>query len=1208
MGRTKRFTLSAIVILVMGSLDTANVSAANASFDLISRADPNQASATAGANMSQQLNQRAFSADGRFVVFLSQSENLIPNLVQDQVTTNVYLYDRVTKTTTLVSHAAGSSNTSANAESFVPCISGDGRYVVYWTFATNVVANQVDDEPHRSTPDVFVYDRTTGENKLVSHVPGAPTTAADSNSYDPTISFDGRFISFTSAASNLIAGQAKGGFSAIFSWDRDSDSITLVSHRAGDSLTTSGGSTFNSVLSSDGAFVAFMSNSPDIVAGQTQSAARYQVFLWNRSTNTSVLVSHSSSSATTAGNNGSFYPVLNADASYVAFYGLATDLVPNGNDVNQDQDVFVYERATGNVTLVSHNAGSPTNAGTGASLYPEISADGRYVVYQSSAVDLVGNDLNNAQDIFVWDRSANSNALVSRSATSPVSASANGRSFGGQIAGDGNTISFTSEATDLISTQSSSGKGDVFLFDRTTSAIQLVSRKPGSPSAGGDQQSVLPLPSDDGMFVAFSTQATDLVANDQDGSADVMIYDRAAGSNECASLRPANLASMSANGNSGSQHASADGRFVVFVSEATNLVANQSDANGKNDIFVRDRQTGLTVLVTRAAGTTNQTGDDVSDSPQISGDGRWITYASLATNLVPGMVDAGGVANVYLFDRQNGATALVSHSLAGANFSGSDFSNFPVISDDGRYVAYTSFAVDLVTGQVDSNADSDVFIYDRTTGINALVSHNSSALTVTGLQYSFAPSISRDGRFVAYYSAATDLVPGQNNTGDSVQHCFLYDRVTNANAMLDHQFGAVSTSGDGNAGSTEPLDPPVFSADGGWIVYASGSTNLVSGQTDTNADYDLFLFDRAAGTNLLVSHQENSLTTTGDDISYNPSISADGRFISYRSAATNLVAGQNDTNTFQDVFLFDRDTRTNTLVSHAFGQRAAAGNALAGEAPRYGYQSVSPDGRFVAFWSSSTDLVPGYSDRNGLNGDLYLFDRFSGGNRLITLAPGTVATGGNGGSGDSVHIGGPIWSANGGTIFLASRAANLIAEDFNNREDVFAYKLPVLPVSIVSRKTHGTAGTFDVNLSLGETECRTSASPGTHQIVLHFERPVSLGSAVVSSGSGSVANTVITESDVTVNLSGVADAQTTGIVLSDLSDGTNLSDLVVPISFVIGDASGNGAVTNTDVAAAKSQVSATITQSNFRLDITANGAISNTDVSAVKSRVGMSLQ
>jgi hypothetical protein len=1210
MGRKGFFVLALLLIVDLATTSTnaarphrARAAASPATptssppLELISRADPNQASATAGANMSQQLNQRAFSGDGRFVVFLSASENLIPGLVEDNVTTNVFLYDRVTKTTTLVSHAAGSPNTSANESSFVPCISGDGRYVVYWTFASNVIANQIDDG--LSTPDVFVYDRTTGQNRLVSHIPDAANTAGDSNSYDPTISYDGRFISFTSAASNLVNSQTNGGFSAIFLWDRDSDSITLVSHKASDAQTTSAGSTFNSVLSNDGAFVAFMSNSPDIVPGQTQSASRFQIFLWNRSTNTSVLVSHNSSSATTAGNQGSFYPVLNADASYIAFYGLATDLVVNEADANQDQDVYLYERATGAITLVSHGTGSTTTAGTAASLYPEISGDGRYVVYQSTAVNLVANDLNNAQDIFVWDRTTNANTLVSRSATSPVSASANAKSFGGQIAADGKTITFTSNATDLISGQSSSGNGDVFFFDRSTSSIHLVSHAPGSALSGGDQQSVLPLPSDDGAFVAFSTQATNLVPNDNDGSADVMIYDRAADVNDCGSLRPANLASLSANGNSGSQHASADGRYVVFVSDATNLVPNQSDANGQNDIFVRDRQTGVTTLVSRAAGSANQTADAVSDSPQMSADGRWITYASLATNLVNGIVDLSGGANVYLFDRTNGTTTLVSHSVAGANFTGSDFSNFPAISADGRYVTYTSYSVDLIAGQADSNADSDVFVFDRTTGTNTLVSHDSATANATGINYSFAPSISPDGRFVAYYSAATNLVPNQSNAGNSVQHVFVFDRVMNTNAMLDHQFGAVSTSGDGNGGSTEPLDPPVFSADGFWIVYASSSTNLVSGQTDTNSNYDIFVFDRAAGTNLLASHRGDSLTTTGSDISYNPSINADGRFISYRTEANDLIAGGSDTNTFQDVILFDRNTRANTLVSHAFGRLTTAGNGLAGEAPRYGYQSNSPDGRFVAFWSSSTDIVPGYVDLNGINGDLYLFDRLTNGNILLSHAGGSTLNSGNGGSGDSVHIGGPMWSDDGKTLFFASRASTLLSDDFNNREDVFAFTIPLLPTSIVSRKLHGITS-YDVDLAVGQVECRS----GDPTVVVTFAGPVTFASASVASGSGSIVTASANGNAITLNLSGVTNAQTVVINLATVNDATKNSDVAIELPVLLGDTTNDGVVNSADIAQTKSQSGQTLGSSNFRADVTADGNLNSADIALVKSKTG----
>jgi hypothetical protein len=379
--------------------------------------------------MIPQVNQRAFSAEGRYVIFQSSSENLVAGLSENKVTGNIFLHDRVAETTVLVSHAAGSTMTAANGDSFVPCISGDGRFVVYWTFATNIVANQNDSGD--STPDVFLYDRTTGTNTLVSHIPGVPNTTGDSDSYDPTISADGRFVSFTSSASNLVAGQTDGGsFSNIFLWDRINDTITLVSHKSGDPLTTEDGGPFNSVLSDDGSFLAFLSNGSNLVSGQSQSSRRYQVFLWNRNTNQSVLISHNATSATTATNGASFYPIMNTDASYIAFYSAGTDVISGQVDANQDYDIFLYENASGTNTLVSHTQGSTSTTGAMRSLYPSISDDGRSVVYQSTAPDLVANDLNNVEDVFIWDRTTNANTLMSRSATSLVSASANAKSFG----------------------------------------------------------------------------------------------------------------------------------------------------------------------------------------------------------------------------------------------------------------------------------------------------------------------------------------------------------------------------------------------------------------------------------------------------------------------------------------------------------------------------------------------------------------------------------------------------------------------------------------------------------------------------------------------------------------------------------------------------------------------------------------------------------
>jgi Tol biopolymer transport system component len=1178
----------------------SNTPAPPSQLELISKADPNQSSATAGALMT---NQRCFSADGRYVVFESSAENLVGGQVEAKITNNIFLHDRVTNSTVLVSHAVGSTTTTANETSFVPSISADGRFVVYWSFASNLVAGQNDNG--ESSPDVFLYDRMTGANTLVSHIPGAPTTTGDSNSFDPIISPDGRFVAFTSSASNLVLGQTDGGGGAsIFLWDRVNDTLTLVAHKSGNTVTTSDGFSFNPVLSDDGSFLAFESNASNLVAGQTQSARRFEIFLWNRSTGETKVLSHNASSATTATNGSSFGHVMSADASYIAFYSSGSDLVSGEVDANQTYDTFLYERATGAITLVSHQQGSTITAGAMQSVYPDISADGRYVVFQSTSPDLVANDLNNAEDVFVWDRTTNTNTLISRSASSAVSASANAKSFGAKISADGKTISFTSKASDLLPGQTASGQGDVFFLDQTTSTLHLISHLPGSTTNGGNDESFLPLISTNGAFIAFDTLASNVVPNDNNGSGDVLIYDRASDTNTAASLHAANLPSISANGHSGSMRASADGRFVVFTSEATNLVPNQSDVNNGTDIFVRDRQTNTTKLVSHASGSPATTANAASDSPAISTDGQWITYVSKASDLINGLTDLNGGANVFLYDRVNDTTTLVSHSVLGTSFTASDRSDTPAISGDGRFVVYVSYATDLMAGQTDSNNGRDVFVFDRTTGTNTLVSHDSAAPNVAGIRYSFAPSISIDGKFIAYYSAALDLVPSQSNANNSVQHCFLYDCVANTNTLVDHQFGIANTSGDGNAGSTEPLDPPIFSADGYYIAYVSGSTNLVSGQKDTNGNIDIFLFDRAAGTNLLVSHRADSLTTTGSDISFNPSVSADGRFVSYRSQATDLAPGQSDSNTFQDVFLFDRITRTNTLVTHAFGQPTTAGNGSSGEAPRYGYQSVSPDGRFVAFWSSSTDLIPNFVDQNGFNGDLFLFDRLSDGNILLSHALGADSTGGNNGSGDSQHIGGPTWSGDGHSLLFASRASNLISGDFNNREDVFAFNVPVLPVSVVSRKTHGLAGTFDVDLAFASAhgiECRSGGANGDFQIIVTFAVPITFTSASVS-GTGSVAAALSSGNQVFVNLTGVTNAQRITITLTSVNDGTHVADVSVPMGVLLGDVDGSGRVDSTDVFQVRQQTLQNANASNFRTDVDESGRIDSTDVFIVRQQ------
>ena len=240
------------------------------------------------------------------------------------------------------------------------------------------------------------------------------------------------------------------------------------------------------------------------------------------------------------------------------------------------------------------------------------------------------------------------------------------------------------------------------------------------------------------------------------------------------------------------------------MSDATNLVSGQSDTNNANDIFLRDRQSGAITLVSHAAGAATQASDSNSYAPAISADGRWISYSSRATNLVEGVVDTNGVADVFLYDRESNSSRLLTHNSLVPTLAANDYSETGVVSVDGRFVVFASDATNLVTAQSDVNNGSDVFLFDRLSETTRLVSHASGTALLTASDYSFAPSISSNGNFIAFYSAALNLAPGQDNNLNSVQHLFLYDRNADSSRLVAVDAPAADA---GVAPATAPLDP-----------------------------------------------------------------------------------------------------------------------------------------------------------------------------------------------------------------------------------------------------------------------------------------------------------------------------------------------------------------------------------------------------------------
>jgi Tol biopolymer transport system component len=380
---------------------------------------------------------------------------------------------------------------------------------------------------------------------------------------------------------------------------------------------------------------------------------------------------------------------------------------------------------------------------------------------------------------------------------------------------------------------------------------------------------------------------------------------------------------------------SADGRYVVFDSLATNLVSD--DTNGYSDAFVHDRRTGETRRVSVASDGTQGFGD--SDRPSISADGRYVAFDSFSSNLVSD--DANDVRDVFVHDLQTGQTSLVS--IASDSTQGNQFSYGAFLSADGRYVVFASYASNLVSG--DTNDAADIFVRDRQTGQTSRVSIASDG--TQGADHSLLPSISADGRYVAFFSYASNLVSGDTNGYPDV---FVHDRQTGQTTRVS----VASDGAQGNEGSGEPS----LSADGRFVAFASNATNLVGG--DTNGYADVFVHDCQTGETGRVSIASDG--TQGNDGSAGPSLSATGRFVAFYSMAYNLVS--NDANFTFDVFVHDRQTGETSFASVSSDGKKANGASIV--------QSISTTGRYVAFASGASNLVSG--DSNGEK-DVFVRDR-----------------------------------------------------------------------------------------------------------------------------------------------------------------------------------------------------------------------------------------
>jgi Tol biopolymer transport system component len=392
---------------------------------------------------------------------------------------------------------------------------------------------------------------------------------------------------------------------------------------------------------------------------------------------------------------------------------------------------------------------------------------------------------------------------------------------------------------------------------------------------------------------------------------------------------PHRCASRAANGdlaNSSSRHSvcSADARFVAFASLADNLVPG--DTNGNEDVFVRDMLLGTIQRVSTYPNGSEAPGPSVE--PRITPDGRYVVFVT-AVGLDP--FDSNGTWDVYRADRSTGSVVLASCSSLG--LCGNSISGAATISDDGRYVAFESMAGNLTPN--DGNGATDVFVKDLVLGTTELISRNPAG--AAGNLASFGTAIAGNGRFVAFGSHATDLLAGDGNGCADV---FVRDRQTGALTCCSRGPNSVL----GNAGS----DVQDITPDGSLVLWRSTATNLAAGAT--NGMPHLFVSSPLGTNTTLVSCATNG--TQADNASAHGRLSADGRWVVFSTAAANLVPG------FGNWWTNVATVMRRDLVA---GTTTAAAKNLGGNAPRTDCAdpSVSADGRLVVFTTQSMDVIEG---------------------------------------------------------------------------------------------------------------------------------------------------------------------------------------------------------------------------------------------------------
>jgi len=627
--------------------------------------------------------------------------------------------------------------------------------------------------------------------------------------------------------------------------------------------------------------------------------------------------------------------------------------------------------------------------------------------------------------------------LSKRDPAVPLGVTGNGDSVTPQISPDGRFVLFSSTALDLVTNENRSATLNLYLRDRLTGTTELISQD--TNGAAGDGDSSYGSCSTNGRYVVFQSEASGLVPGDANGVQDVFLRDVWGGTTY--------LVSQTTNGGAASGPSydatlSADGRFVAFVSGATNLTS--LDTNGIPDVFIRDTLSNLTVCASPDSvwvGSTNV----VIDSPVLTPDGRFVAFFSTARGMVAGVTNIS-LGEIYLRDLQAQTTIWISSnalSLVRSNvlFNSVPVPSHPVLSEDGQFVAFKCGWTNGPTGAPGGTTPvSVVFRHEVPTGSTTIVSTNgfpSYALS----DDVYGPAMTPDGRFLAF----VDREPAGTAVNSTIR---VWDSLMDTNILVSADLmGGPATNGISHT--------PVLSASGAYLAFLSGATNLVTNAVSSG--FHIYQRNIATGTTRLVDADTNGASYF-DQAGAVPSLDADGQLIAFESSNDALVPG--DENSAIDVFAYDHASNSVEAVSiRDAGMTPSSGNRMS----LLGGLITTPSGSKAVFSSFASDLVP--NDFN-LERDVFLADSTASTNRLLSVGlDGNAAMGGASYS--------PTICADGRYVTYVSAATNLILVDTNAAADIFQFDLIAGTNRIVSVDSNGVpVGTGDAAIPVTSSDGR----------------------------------------------------------------------------------------------------------------------------------------